>query len=146
MAIDTKSLTEAQANWTQVTPTRTEAYAANAIARVGKWLAKTIAAIPNQQMAAVGAGVASRIQRNVSGRGQQRFPAKINTVGKQRFGPGVQAAGSDYSAGFGPYLQIIQGVSLPAKGPRGDPRNYALVQAVGDPLHRARLAATATGG
>lgn len=146
MAITTKSLAEASANWTQVTPTRSGVYSTNAQAAVSRLVANTIAAIPNYQAAVTGQGVASRIRTNIAGRGARRYPEKIRTVGQQRFASGVQAAQSEYESGFGPFLRVIQGVELPGKGPRGDPRNYALVQAVGEALHRARMTATASGG
>ena len=141
MTIETKSITEAQANFTNVTPGRADIYARNAVARVGKWSANTIGGIPNFQAAVTGAGVAGRIRANVSGRGSQRYPAKIMAVGQARFSQGVAAAGNDYSTGFQPYLSVIQGITLPAKGPRGDPRNYQRVNAVGDALHAARVRA-----
>jgi len=139
MAIETKSLQDSQANWTTVTPGRSQVYVTNSVARVGKWSANTIAGIPNFQAAVADAHVPTRIRTNVSGRGSQRYPAKIQSVGGGRFAGGVQAAGPDYASGFGPYLQVIQSVNLPGKGPRGDPRNYLRVQAVGDALHTARL-------
>jgi len=146
MTIETKSLSDAQANWQSVTPGRSQQYADRAAASVGKWAQKTTAGIPNYQQAVAGASVANRIRANVAGRGSQRYPAKIRAVGASRFSAGVQAAGGDYSQGFAPYLQVIQGVTLPAKGPRGDPRNYDLTRAVGDALHNARIRATASGG
>ena len=144
MAISTKSLQDASANWTSVTPGRADVYERNAIAAVSRLVQNTIAGIPNFQSAVAGAAVANRIRTNVAGRGARRYPAKIAAVGRARFGEGVRAAGPEYEAGFGPMLRVIQGVELPPKGPRGADVNYNRVRAVGDALHRARMLATAS--
>lgn len=144
MAISTKTLQDASANWISVTPGRADVYERNSIAAVTRLVQNTIAGIPNFQAAVTGAAVANRIRTNIAGKGARRYPAKIAAVGRQRFGDGVRVAGPEYEAGFGPMLRVIQGVELPPKGPRGDDRNYARVRAVGDALHRARMLAVAS--
>lgn len=139
MAIETKSLADAQSNWTSVTPGRAGVYAQNAISRVAKWATNTVAGIPNFRAAVSASNIEARIRANVQGKGSQRYPSKIREVGQARFSQGVGAAGPDYSSGFGPYLQVIQGVQLPAKGPRGAPQNLQRVSAVTVALHEARL-------
>ncbi|MDR7492446.1 MAG: hypothetical protein QN122_13495 [Armatimonadota bacterium] len=146
MALETKSLADAATNWAQVTPGRSDRYVNRAVANAQKWLSNFLAGIPNWQAGVTAAGVPARMRASAQSRGAQRFPAKIQAVGAARFGQGVQAGRPNYEQGFGPYLQVIQGLTLPAKGPRGDPRNYQRVSAVGDALHRARMAQAAAGG
>ena len=50
--------------------------------------------------------------------------AGVASKGAQRYGPGVQASHGKYTARFGPFLQLISGLSLTPRFPRGDVRNH----------------------
>ncbi len=145
MAIATKSLGETQKKWTDVTPTRQTEYAANTPAAAQRWEANATAASPNYQASVSAANIGARQSAGIRKAGASKFARKVQTVGANRFGPGVQAAGQDYGAAFAPYLQAIASVDLPARRPRGDPTNYQRVQKVGDPLHALRLAQSSAG-
>ena len=82
-----------------------------------------------------------RFEKGVNAAGNSKWQRKATSVGAQRYGPGVAAAKGDYEAGFAPYAAVIQGVTLPPRGPKGDPRNYARTQAIGDALHAAKVGA-----
>ena len=58
-----------------------------------------------------------------------------------RAGGGEKAAKADYEQGFAPFAQVIQGVNLPPRGARGDPRNYENVRLIGEALHAAKTGA-----
>lgn len=79
-----------------------------------------------------------RFEKGVQKAGNSKWQRKASSVGATRFGPGVAAAKADYEAGFAPYVSIIQGVSLPPRGPKGDPRNYERTKLIGDALHAAK--------
>ncbi len=88
-------------------------------------------------------GVTQAIGRNafaqgVSGSGAE-WLEKINKLGQSRYTQGVGDAGPRFQRGFGPFAQVIQSVTLPAKFPRGDERNYERVRAIGSALHNARV-------
>lgn len=74
----------------------------------------------------------------VQAAGDSKWQRKAVQVGASRYSSGVQAAKSDYQAGFAPYAQVIEGVTLPPRGPKGSPSNYGRVQAIGDALHQAK--------
>lgn len=85
------------------------------------------------------AGVQQAISNNmwesgVEGKGA-RFAMKAGSVGAPRWADGVSRAQGDYATGVSPYFQAISGMTLPPKGPKGHPGNYARSQAVGDALH-----------
>jgi len=80
-----------------------------------------------------------RFEKGVSKAGNAKWQRKAVTIGSQRFGPGVAAAKGDYEAGFAPFASVIQAVTLPPRGPKGDPRNYERVKLVGDALHEAKV-------
>ena len=82
-----------------------------------------------------------RFTKGVQKAGNSKWQRKATSVGATRYGPGVAAAKSDYEAGFAPFASVIQGVTLPPRGPKGDPRNYERVQQIGDALHAAKTGA-----
>lgn len=145
MAIETKSIQESQAKWGLVTPGRAAEYSARAQAAGQKWESGAIGAVPIMLQALSAANMAARVAQGLRRAGAGKFSRKIRTVGEMRFGPGIAAAVADYGERFAPFLQIIQGVTLPGRGPRGDPRNYQRSTAVGDALYRARIASSAAG-
>lgn len=79
-----------------------------------------------------------RFERGVQNAGSSKWQRKASTIGATRFGPGVAAAKADYEAGFSPFANVIQGVTLPPRGPKGDPRNYQRTQIIGEALHNAK--------
>jgi len=71
--------------------------------------------------------------------GDEKWSRKAIAVGVSRFGPGAAAAQPDFEAGFGKYHAILGSLQVKARGPKGDPGNYAISQAIGDALHKAKL-------
>ena len=145
MAIKIASAAEIAAKWVEVTPGRSRYYETNTPASASDWEANTKAAESIYAAAISAAGVSKRFAGGVAKAGAAKFARKVTALGVSRFGPGVQAAVSDMQAGFDPYVAIIAAISLPKKGPRGDSANYARVAAVGDPLHKKRLALLGAG-
>ncbi len=60
--------------------------------------------------------------------------------GVSRYQAGVQLAQQAYSDGFAPFAQVIAGITLPPRGPKGDPNNIQRVAVIADALHKAKLA------
>jgi hypothetical protein len=91
------------------------------------------------------AGVQEAITRGAFLKGVQRagggkYESRATTVGARRFPEGIREAQPAWESGTGPYLQTIAGLTLPPRRPKGDPGNYARVQAVGDALRKRKLA------
>lgn len=80
----------------------------------------------------------NRFERGVQNAGTAKWARKAKDVGAQRYAPGVAAAKADYESGFAPFANVIQSVTLPPRGPKGDPRNYQRSQAIGEALHNAK--------
>jgi len=102
------------------------------------WQDATTAAAESQAAGVQQAIAEGRFEKGVAAAGNAKWQRKATTVGAQRFGPGVAAAKGDYEAGFSPFAAVIQGVQLPPRGPKGDPRNYERVSAIGTALHEAK--------
>ncbi len=108
----------AGAAWQSATAGSGDAYAAGVQAAIGR------KAFEN----GVAKAGASKYSTNASGKGAQRYPS------------GVQAAAPAWQAATAKYLQVLSGLTLPPRRPKGDPGNLARVQAVTTALRQAKLA------
>jgi hypothetical protein len=62
----------------------------------------------------------------------------VASKGAARYTPGVQAAVPKYTNRFGPFLQVIAGLDLGPRFPRGDARNQTRSTMVQVALNKAR--------
>jgi len=136
-----KSISEIAKKWSEVTPGRTEYYKDGIQSPKEDWEDATAGA-----EGAYEAGVTDAISRKAFGSGvrdagTEKWKRKALEIGVSRWGPGVRAAGDDYSKGFAPYRDVIESVSLPPRGRKGDPRNYERVAAIGKALHDKKIGA-----
>lgn len=81
-----------------------------------------------------------RFEKGVAKAGDAKWARKAQTVGASRFPAGVAAATQDYQTGVQPYIAVIEGITLPPRGPKGDPRNYERSSIIGQALHDAKTA------
>jgi hypothetical protein len=114
-------------------------YAAGVAAPRQPWAASTAAAA-----ATYASGVQQSISngsfvKGVTAAGDAKWSRKATTVGASRYGPGVQAAQQDYAAGVAPYLSVLSSLSLPPRGPKGDPGNVQRVQAIAQALRAKKI-------
>jgi hypothetical protein len=73
--------------------------------------------------------------------GTQAWKAGVASKGAARYAPGVNAAVPKYTNRFGPMLNVIAGLDLGARYPRGDPRNQQRSVIVQVALNKARTGA-----
>jgi len=135
-----KSMARIRDKYARVTPGRAEDYAAGVAAPRRDWAEVTSKAEP-----AYKAGVQAAITRGAFGKGVRaagtgKWATRAGTVGVERWGPGVLAAIESYESGFAPFRAVIERLTLPSRYPVGDPRNYDRVKAIGEALHKARIA------
>jgi hypothetical protein len=104
------------------------------------WQAAATAAASSQAAGVQAAIAAKRFEKGVAKAGDAKWSTKASTVGASRYAPGVQAGRADYETGVGPYLNAIQGITLPPRGPKGDPRNIQRVALIADTLRKLKLA------
>ena len=135
-----KPLSQSSDKWVRRAGEAATDYARGVAAPRTPWAEATEAAADAQAAGVQQAIAENRFQNGVQRAGNAKWQRKATTLGAQRFGPGVAAAKSDYEAGFGPYVAVIQGITLPPRGPKGDPRNYERTKLIGDALHAAKIA------
>lgn len=125
--------------WAGVTPGRSTYYLENTPGASAKFEANAIKAGPTFQTAIQSADMVKKFVGGLRGKAA-KFARKVTDVGAPRFGPGVTAAQPDMQSGVDPYLGVMGVTEIPDRGPRGSSANYGIVEKVGDPLHKKRLA------
>lgn len=99
------------------------------------WQTETLKAEGRYKQGVTQAAAEGRFGKGVQTAGTEKWKRGATGKGATRWPEGVAAAAGDYSSGMGEVLSTIQGVTLPPRGPKGDPANYARVQAIGTALH-----------
>ena len=113
---------------------------ANGVANAGpKWQAQSLAAEQNYRQGVTDAAGKGRYSAGIQKHGSTKYQKNATTLGPQRYGPGVQNAQGAYQAGVDPYLNVIKGLDLPARGPKGSPQNQARANAVAVALRKAKV-------
>ena len=136
---DIKDLASIANKWAEVTPGRASYYR-DGVSAAADWAGPTAAAEGAYEQGVQAAVGRKAYSKGVRARGTQGWKEKTLTKGPDRFSSGVSAAGPAYTEGFAPYHAAIQAVKLPPKRARGDPANYQRVAAIGDALHKRRIA------
>jgi hypothetical protein len=136
MAIAVPTAQEAADKWAAVTPTRQPDYVRGVSGAGSRWQSGVDQAAPLWAQATAQAAANGEWGRGVAGK-SAKYTTNASTIGAQRFGQGVTAAKPAYAAAIGPVLQVIAGVTLPARGVAGT--NLGRVQAVNDALHNWKI-------
>jgi hypothetical protein len=90
--------------------------------------------------AGVNAAISSgRFAKGVNKAGAAKYVAAAAGKGAQRYPQGVAAAGPAWQNGVAPYLQMMSGLTLPPRMPRGDPGNLQRVAAVANANRALKL-------
>ena len=81
-----------------------------------------------------------RFSKGVAKAGTEKWRDKTLSKGVLRYPSGIADAEDDYARGVAPYLDAIEKVTLPPRGPKGDPRNLERVKAINNALRAKKLA------
>ena len=139
--MEIKSMAAIREKWTRVTPGRLEDYKLGIQNPKRDWEEETAAADTNYKTGVDAAQAKGLFKKGVIACGSSKWKDRSLKKGPGRFAEGVYIAGPDYDKGFSPYRETIAGTDLPDRFPRGDPRNYDRVRAVGTALHDKRVGA-----
>ena len=137
--MDIKSLDKIAKKWQTVTPGRASEYQDGITSPRRSWEQATSAAAAAQAEGVQAAIANGSFEKGVAKAGDAKWKRGALEKGVRRWPEGVRLGGEEYRAGFAPYHSAIQAVSLPPKGPKGDPRNYDRVRAIGEALHSTKL-------
>jgi hypothetical protein len=132
--------------WADVTPGRSTFYETEATKAGAAWEGGASGAAGNFKSSVAAGDIGTRYLGGVKKAGGAKFERKVKDVGVSRFGPGVTAAQPDMAAGIDPFVGVLNALEIPDRAPRGSAQNYAIVQKVGDPQHKKRLALLGASG
>lgn len=103
------------------------------------WMTATLAAEANHT-AGVQAAIASKaFARGVRAAGTAAWQFGATQKGPARWQQGIALSTGKYAANFAKYGRAIAGLTLPPRGPAGDPRNIQRVAIVADALHKLKV-------
>ena len=139
MAIKVKDAAASAKKFVQRAAAAAPDYAAGVKGAGQSWEAGAVAGAENYGTGVTQAVNDKRFERGVRAAGGAKYQERASTLGAQRFPTGVQAAESAWQKGAAPFLEVIRGLTLPPRRPKGDPGNYMRAQAVGEALNKARL-------
>jgi len=145
VAIKVKPLTDVVKKWVDVTPMRAGYYEAEASVAGADWEKGATAASSAYKAGVSAPNIEKMYTGGIKRAGSEKYERKVKAVGAARFGPGVVAAEADFSTGVGPMLDVIRGITLAPRQPRGALANYERVKAIGVELNKKRLAIRAAG-
>ena len=104
-----------------------------------RWHDNTKASSDNYAQGTQAAIANGMFVKGVDKSGAQRYTDRASTKGAAAFPAGVQAGQARWATNVQPYLQVLSSATLPARGPKGDPRNQQRSQMVADLLHKKRI-------
>lgn len=127
------------AKWATVTPGRSGEFEDGVRSPKKDWAKQTAAASESYKAGVTQAIAKGSFEKGVNRAGTSGWQEATLAKGVGRWGPGVALAQEKYQRGFEPYRNAIERLVLPARGPRGDPRNIARVTAVAETLRKVKL-------
>ncbi len=137
---DIKSLDRINAKWVRVTQGAGAEYEEGVRNPRSDWAKQTLSANAAYKAGLQKSIAADSFAKGVASVGTGKWQDMAIAKGPSRFTQGVQLAVDAYSAGFAPYRQVIQSLTLPPRGPKGDPGNINRVAIVAKALHDKKLA------
>lgn len=99
------------------------------------WQGATAAAEGRYKEGVTRAASEGRFGKGVARAGTAKWQKGATEKGPGRWTDGVSKSEDEYRQGMGEVISTIEGITLPPRGPKGDPANYARVQAIGTTLH-----------
>jgi len=129
----------AGSRWARKAAGASEDYASGVQSPRADWQASTLAAAPAQAAGVQAAIARGSFARGVQAAGTAKWQSRAVKLGTSRFAQGVSEGVSDYEKGVAPFLQVIEGVTLPPRGPKGDPRNLERVKAIATALRAKKV-------
>jgi len=136
----TKSLDTIVKKWTEVTPSRSAYYEEGTRGKGGAWAAGAAAGENNWKTGVAAAAASGRFGKGVAKAGASRYEEGVRNKGVERWPSGVSVGGPNYSKGFAPYQAALAAITLPPKGPKGDPKNLERVRAIMTSLRAKKVA------
>lgn len=106
------------------------------------WAAETAAAEENYNRGVQAAITRKAFGKGVRDAGTEKWQQNAIEKGTIRWADGISKSKAAYVEGFGPYATVIANTTLPARGPKGDPKNIQRVAVMAKALHDKKVQLT----
>ena len=142
MAIQIKDIGTLQTKYTNRASNAVSDYKAGVMSPRASQSNSAIAAAGNWQSAVSSGNALARFKAGLAAAGDQGWQAGASGKGANHYADGVRGGASKWATNTQPYLAILSGLNLPAKGIRGSDANIQRVSAVAAALHTAKMSKT----
>lgn len=139
MAIKVKDAAAAAAKFVQRAQAAAPDYKAGVTGAGSLWATNAQAANDTYVQGVTTAAQAGRFKAGIVAAGASKYENNAATKGAARYPTGVAQAGPAWQDKTSRFLQVIAGLTLPPRAPRGAPQNSQRSQIVSDALHKARM-------
>jgi hypothetical protein len=136
--LQVKDAATVAAKWSQRASAAGAAYTSGVNTTQKDWATDTANAAPSWAAGVQQAATNGSFAKGVTAAGTAKWKTKAANVGAARYPQGVTAAQPYYQAGITQVLQVLSGLTLPARGPKGDPGNINRVSAVTTALRKMK--------
>lgn len=128
--VDVKPLDQIVSKWATNAGAATNYYTQGATAAATKYASNAQAAGPQYSQGVQAAIGRNAYQNGVAKAGASKYSTGITAKGAARYGGGITAGKSNFQSGMQGVIGVLQGLSLPPRGARGDPANLQRVAAI----------------
>ena len=132
--VDVKPLDQIVSKWANNAGAATNYYTTGAVAAANKWATDAASAGQAYQSGVQAAISRNAFQNGVQKAGAQKYSSGVQTKGSTRYAGGITAGKSSFQSGMQGVIGVLQGLSLPPRGARGDPANLQRVAAIDQAL------------
>jgi len=137
-----KSVGEIAEKWADVTPGRAPYYEVEMKVAGEAWKDGAKKGQKPYEDAMSDPDTLKRREKGITDAAAEKLQRLGSKLGPARFRAGIPETEVDYISGFTPYHGVISAWVPPARGPRGDSKNYDIVKSIGDALHKKRVGAS----
>lgn len=102
------------------------------------WATASLEGGANYRQGVTAAAAAGRFETGIKKAGVEKWRSNALKKGPGRFAEGVAIGRDEWQKGFSPYHSAIGSITLPPRGPKGDPKNIQRVAAIATVLRQLR--------
>jgi hypothetical protein len=133
-----KSMDRITAKWVRQSASAQPEYEAGVANPKKDWASATSAAEASYKTAVVKAANENRFGAGVRKAGNTKWQQNTLAKGPGRWTEGINLSQDAYTKGFQPYRQALESLTLPVRGPKGDPNNIQRVALVAKTLYETK--------
>lgn len=136
---EVKDLSRASSKWVNASGAAASEYEYGVRNPKKDWADATRKAEAAYKAGVTAAANEGRFGAGVAKAGTRKWQENAVNKGVARWPEGIRVAEAAWREGFEPFANVLRGLTLSPRGPKGSPQNYKRVQEVGEALHKAKI-------